>query len=195
MEQRWNERAGETGDPWGNPPTSGFIRHKSHERKSGVTQPGIEPGSPWWEASRLTAQPPQPIQCGLLRYVLQRHAAGEILSLEFSEATLEEIRIVHEPSVMGKEAFLFKARIVAVLSPTREERRDSLTTAVNHPWASQKKGGYKAASISSQGWGGLRYRSPNRSSTADTNVKYSSQCLSGSDCSLLNTGPLSTATR
>ncbi|KAJ8898106.1 hypothetical protein PR048_003466 [Dryococelus australis] len=24
----------------------------------GVTRPGIEPGSPWWEASRLTAQPP-----------------------------------------------------------------------------------------------------------------------------------------
>ncbi|KAJ8885407.1 hypothetical protein PR048_011604 [Dryococelus australis] len=28
--------------------------------KSGVTRPGIEPGSPWWEASKLTAQPPWP---------------------------------------------------------------------------------------------------------------------------------------
>ncbi|KAJ8890966.1 hypothetical protein PR048_010475 [Dryococelus australis] len=27
-------------------------------RKSGVTRPDIEPGSPWWEASRLTAQKP-----------------------------------------------------------------------------------------------------------------------------------------
>ncbi|KAJ8866342.1 hypothetical protein PR048_032185 [Dryococelus australis] len=26
----------------------------------GVTRPGIEPGSPWWEACRLTAQPPWP---------------------------------------------------------------------------------------------------------------------------------------
>ncbi|KAJ8895234.1 hypothetical protein PR048_000559 [Dryococelus australis] len=26
----------------------------------GVTPPGIEPGSPWWEASRLTARPPRP---------------------------------------------------------------------------------------------------------------------------------------
>ncbi|KAJ8895257.1 hypothetical protein PR048_000582 [Dryococelus australis] len=25
-----------------------------------VTRPGIEPGSPWWEASRLIAQPPRP---------------------------------------------------------------------------------------------------------------------------------------
>ncbi|KAJ8871779.1 hypothetical protein PR048_028119 [Dryococelus australis] len=29
-------------------------------RDPGVTQPGIEPGSPWWEASSLTAQPPLP---------------------------------------------------------------------------------------------------------------------------------------
>ncbi|KAJ8883150.1 hypothetical protein PR048_014990 [Dryococelus australis] len=29
-----------------------------------VTQPGIEPGSPWWEASELTAWPPRPLQGG-----------------------------------------------------------------------------------------------------------------------------------
>ncbi|KAJ8895590.1 hypothetical protein PR048_000926 [Dryococelus australis] len=28
-----------------------------------VTRPGIEPASPWWEASRLTAQPPWPRKC------------------------------------------------------------------------------------------------------------------------------------
>ncbi|KAJ8894527.1 hypothetical protein PR048_007184 [Dryococelus australis] len=60
MEQRRNEGAGETGDPRENPPTSGIVRHDSHVRKSGVTLPGIELGSPWWEASRLTAQPPWP---------------------------------------------------------------------------------------------------------------------------------------
>ncbi|KAJ8881478.1 hypothetical protein PR048_017959 [Dryococelus australis] len=58
MEQHRNERAGETGDPRENPPTNGIVRHDSHMRKSGVTRPEIEPGSPcWWEASRLTRQP------------------------------------------------------------------------------------------------------------------------------------------
>ncbi|KAJ8870072.1 hypothetical protein PR048_029083 [Dryococelus australis] len=52
---------GETGDPRENPPTNGSIRHDSHMRKSGVNRPGIKPGSPWWEASRLTAQPRGPL--------------------------------------------------------------------------------------------------------------------------------------
>ncbi|KAJ8879273.1 hypothetical protein PR048_019880 [Dryococelus australis] len=37
--------------PEKDPPTNGMIRHDS-----GVTRPGIEPGSSWWKASRLTAQ-------------------------------------------------------------------------------------------------------------------------------------------
>ncbi|KAJ8895035.1 hypothetical protein PR048_000359 [Dryococelus australis] len=53
-----NEEARKKGVPRENPPTNGIVRHDSHMRKSGVTRPGIEPGSPWWEASRLTAQPP-----------------------------------------------------------------------------------------------------------------------------------------
>ncbi|KAJ8880272.1 hypothetical protein PR048_016738 [Dryococelus australis] len=35
VEQRWNERAGETGAPRENLPTSGIVRHDSHMRKSG----------------------------------------------------------------------------------------------------------------------------------------------------------------
>ncbi|KAJ8866028.1 hypothetical protein PR048_033552 [Dryococelus australis] len=35
-------------------PNNGIVRHDS------VTRPGIEPGSPWWEASVLIAQPPRP---------------------------------------------------------------------------------------------------------------------------------------
>ncbi|KAJ8880601.1 hypothetical protein PR048_017071 [Dryococelus australis] len=54
MEQRRNERAGETGDPLENPPINGIVRYDSHMRKSGVTQPVIEPGSPRWEASSLS---------------------------------------------------------------------------------------------------------------------------------------------
>ncbi|KAJ8869714.1 hypothetical protein PR048_028709 [Dryococelus australis] len=60
MEQRRNERTGEMGYPRENPPTDGIVRHDSHMQKSGVTRPGIEPRSPCWEASRLTAQPPWP---------------------------------------------------------------------------------------------------------------------------------------
>ncbi|KAJ8882743.1 hypothetical protein PR048_014556 [Dryococelus australis] len=41
-----------------NPPTNGIVRHDSHMRKSELIRAGIEPGSPWWEASRLTTQPP-----------------------------------------------------------------------------------------------------------------------------------------
>ncbi|KAJ8878524.1 hypothetical protein PR048_019102 [Dryococelus australis] len=47
--------------PRENPPTSGIVWHDSHMRKLGMTRPGIETGSPWWEASRLIAQPPCPI--------------------------------------------------------------------------------------------------------------------------------------
>ncbi|KAJ8881827.1 hypothetical protein PR048_018313 [Dryococelus australis] len=50
----------ETGDPRENPPTNSIVRDDSHIRESGVNRPGIEPGSPWWEASILTAQPPWP---------------------------------------------------------------------------------------------------------------------------------------
>ncbi|KAJ8872161.1 hypothetical protein PR048_025763 [Dryococelus australis] len=41
-----------------NPSYSGIVRHDSSLRESGVTRPGSEPGSHWWEASSLTAQPP-----------------------------------------------------------------------------------------------------------------------------------------
>ncbi|KAJ8889355.1 hypothetical protein PR048_008854 [Dryococelus australis] len=60
MEQCRNERARETGDPREYPPTNGIVWHDSHMRKSGVTQPGSELGSLWWDASRLTAQSPWP---------------------------------------------------------------------------------------------------------------------------------------
>ncbi|KAJ8872508.1 hypothetical protein PR048_026114 [Dryococelus australis] len=43
MEQRRNERTGETEDPRENPPTNGIVRHDSYMRKFGVTRPGIEP--------------------------------------------------------------------------------------------------------------------------------------------------------
>ncbi|KAJ8866633.1 hypothetical protein PR048_032493 [Dryococelus australis] len=42
----------------------------------GVTWPGIEPGSSWWEASRLTAKPPRPLN-GLLH---KFYAPGDVTS-------------------------------------------------------------------------------------------------------------------
>ncbi|KAJ8894551.1 hypothetical protein PR048_007208 [Dryococelus australis] len=60
MELRRNKRVGEAGYPRENPPTKGIFWNDSHMRKSGVIRLGIEPGSHWWEASRLTAQPPRP---------------------------------------------------------------------------------------------------------------------------------------
>ncbi|KAJ8866243.1 hypothetical protein PR048_032086 [Dryococelus australis] len=38
-----------------------YRRHELHMRKSGGGQPGIEPGSPWWEASNLTTTSPWPL--------------------------------------------------------------------------------------------------------------------------------------
>ncbi|KAJ8879830.1 hypothetical protein PR048_020447 [Dryococelus australis] len=47
MEQLRNEGAGEAGDPREDPPNNGIVRHDCHMRKSGVTRPGVELGSPW----------------------------------------------------------------------------------------------------------------------------------------------------
>ncbi|KAJ8867732.1 hypothetical protein PR048_031535 [Dryococelus australis] len=49
LERHRNEVAGETGDPRENPPIPTC--------ENPVTRPGIEPGSPWWEASVLIAHP------------------------------------------------------------------------------------------------------------------------------------------
>ncbi|KAJ8883208.1 hypothetical protein PR048_015048 [Dryococelus australis] len=57
--QRRNERAGETGDPQETPQPAASSCTISTCENLGVTRPGIEPGSPYWEASRLTAQLPR----------------------------------------------------------------------------------------------------------------------------------------
>ncbi|KAJ8871280.1 hypothetical protein PR048_027588 [Dryococelus australis] len=57
MKQRRNARTGETEDPRENPPTSGTIPKCEDP---GATLPGIEPGSPRWDASSLTTKPPRP---------------------------------------------------------------------------------------------------------------------------------------
>ncbi|KAJ8891074.1 hypothetical protein PR048_010583 [Dryococelus australis] len=53
-------KGGETGEPREkNPRPTASSSTIPMRENPGVTRPGIEPGSPWWEASRLTAQTPQ----------------------------------------------------------------------------------------------------------------------------------------
>ncbi|KAJ8873903.1 hypothetical protein PR048_024739 [Dryococelus australis] len=54
-----NARAGETGDPRESPQVNGNAGTIPSCENPGVTRPGIEPHSPWREASNLTAHPQQ----------------------------------------------------------------------------------------------------------------------------------------
>ncbi|KAJ8871688.1 hypothetical protein PR048_028015 [Dryococelus australis] len=60
MEQRGNARAGETGDPRENPPTSGIVLMIPTCEDPGATHLGIEPASPRREARGLGTAPPRP---------------------------------------------------------------------------------------------------------------------------------------
>ncbi|KAJ8866721.1 hypothetical protein PR048_032582 [Dryococelus australis] len=64
MEQRRNEKAGETGEPRENPPTSGIVRHDSHMLRSGSDPAGnrtrrriAATACPGWVSPRPTANP------------------------------------------------------------------------------------------------------------------------------------------
>ncbi|KAJ8865621.1 hypothetical protein PR048_033141 [Dryococelus australis] len=76
-EQRRNARAGEAGNPREDPPTNGIVRRDSHMRESVEARSGIGRGSPWWEAGRLTAQPPNKLDsttlCDLCFHLLVVH--------------------------------------------------------------------------------------------------------------------------
>ncbi|KAJ8871545.1 hypothetical protein PR048_027869 [Dryococelus australis] len=50
------------------------ILDKTRRRTASVTRPGIGPGSPWWEASRLTDQPPWPLE--KLEVIVNRLSVG-----------------------------------------------------------------------------------------------------------------------
>ncbi|KAJ8888162.1 hypothetical protein PR048_007649 [Dryococelus australis] len=100
-EEIWKARNSEVlradSDSRENPPTKEVARHDSPTRKSGVTQPEIEPGSPWWEARWLTTQLPWPqpshtILCqvhihtaSLLEDILLSLCRGSLQRLEYSE--------------------------------------------------------------------------------------------------------------
>ncbi|KAJ8867657.1 hypothetical protein PR048_031460 [Dryococelus australis] len=86
----------ETGDLRENPPTRGIHRHDSHLRKSGMTRPGIESGSPWWEASSLTAQPPRPLDS-----TCEQHVRPDNIDLS---------RVSHEDFTCRPQGYVFKSQ-------------------------------------------------------------------------------------
>ncbi|KAJ8866800.1 hypothetical protein PR048_032661, partial [Dryococelus australis] len=108
MEQRRNEGTGEAGYFRENQPTNGIVQHDSHMRKSGLTPPGIKPGSPWWEANRLTAQPPWPRE---IAYVKQYQSARDMKQLgsvvetgkEGLGLSLVQLAVVSIPRTLGYE--------------------------------------------------------------------------------------------
>ncbi|KAJ8865756.1 hypothetical protein PR048_033277 [Dryococelus australis] len=98
MEQCQNSWAGETGDPREkNPLTSGTVPTCENP---GVAGPGTKPGSPWWQASSLTAQSPRPYKCswrkkhvwvaaGTAEERLRVHSEHQSFQINFARATLE----------------------------------------------------------------------------------------------------------
>ncbi|KAJ8875140.1 hypothetical protein PR048_023033 [Dryococelus australis] len=79
---------GETGDPRENSPDSGIFWHNSHIQSPGVTPLGIEPGSPWLEASCLTTTPPRlsAIKCPYFKNELRNQQWGkEVWDCEYQE--------------------------------------------------------------------------------------------------------------
>ncbi|KAJ8894701.1 hypothetical protein PR048_000008 [Dryococelus australis] len=78
MDQRRNARAGETGDPRGNQPTTGLVHQDSRLRKPRSDLAGVEPCSPWWEASRLTAELSLPLVKKLVAHAQQVNPVGPV---------------------------------------------------------------------------------------------------------------------
>ncbi|KAJ8874236.1 hypothetical protein PR048_025079 [Dryococelus australis] len=96
-----------------NPPTSGIVLHDFHRRTSGVTRPGVEPVSPWWEARSLTSQPPRP----------------HFIDGVFQSNSLINLRTTLEAFGWGESGR--PVREEATLQGTNESRSDAVPTAGN----------------------------------------------------------------
>ncbi|KAJ8878832.1 hypothetical protein PR048_019420 [Dryococelus australis] len=91
MEKSRNEEAGKTGDHRENPPTSG------------INRPGIEPDSPWWEASRLTTQPPRP-QLGRAILLREWRCAQENVSFLVKNYVIDSYLYMGNPGLHDWES-------------------------------------------------------------------------------------------
>ncbi|KAJ8875161.1 hypothetical protein PR048_023056 [Dryococelus australis] len=95
-----------------NPPTNGNGTIPTCENP--VTQPRIEPGSPLWEASRLTAQPPQPLQwLNALEILSTRHARSRTPRTNTLLQSINELRDTAYSVLLGATApkYTFMARV------------------------------------------------------------------------------------
>ncbi|KAJ8888042.1 hypothetical protein PR048_007527 [Dryococelus australis] len=126
-----NERAGETGDPRENSPTSDIVRHDSHIRKCRATPPGIEPGSPWWEATEPRG----------FRHTLRSWQAlvapGESSAFDYSRMRLAQFAIVHSRRAISCDniAALLHARIKPIdrhSPPSSKNHQQPLDDTVTH---------------------------------------------------------------
>ncbi|KAJ8869263.1 hypothetical protein PR048_030835 [Dryococelus australis] len=76
-----------------------------------MTRPGIEPGSPWWEASRLTAQPPRPHRLSRPRAPRQTDAAADYYERGELGAKLRRLPSITRAVVRpGRSEFSGRAR-------------------------------------------------------------------------------------
>ncbi|KAJ8881138.1 hypothetical protein PR048_017611 [Dryococelus australis] len=120
-------------------PTNGIVHHDSHMRKSGVTRPGIEPGSPWWEASSLTAQSPwslHPVQ-----QVDRQLSAVGMEGLVKQPARLRRTTAAHA----GKMATLARNMLGTPLVNQRPVTNTSASSPANREY-------FAACSDQSQAW-------------------------------------------
>ncbi|KAJ8870554.1 hypothetical protein PR048_029577 [Dryococelus australis] len=123
----------ETGDPRENPRTNGIVRHDSHMRKSGVTRPGIEPGSPCLggeQANRSATVSPIPMTYRLdstVVCILEHHVFVHWLLLQRVASVTPHLPVWHSPLVPLQVCYWI--RVVQAVS---NELRSTCESRVPH---------------------------------------------------------------
>ncbi|KAJ8880268.1 hypothetical protein PR048_016734 [Dryococelus australis] len=106
MEPRWNARARKTGDPEKTHQPSASSNTIPTCENPGVSWPGIEAGSPWWEASNLPAQPPRS---------LDGNCATRVGTLRIQHRACEQVSecLLHTGAAMRGAPPRFTVRVAA----------------------------------------------------------------------------------
>ncbi|KAJ8894417.1 hypothetical protein PR048_007069 [Dryococelus australis] len=109
--------------------------------KNPVTRPGIEPGSPWWEASILTAQPPQsPHHSTLAQYSPSSVTADNQCAVDigiFVRTTVEST--LHVTELPKFSALANGEHIAACISQSGRKARAQRLAQPIREWASQSR--------------------------------------------------------
>ncbi|KAJ8875298.1 hypothetical protein PR048_023193 [Dryococelus australis] len=77
-----------------------IISNSSRDSTPRVARPGIEPGSHWWEAGSLTAQPPQPLRCVNLTFRHQHSSKMQAKKYYFASRFHNSARFQTSPSAL-----------------------------------------------------------------------------------------------